>query len=577
MRLRTVTIRDFKRFTDLTIQNIPESTQLIVLAGPNGCGKSSFFDAFRIWYENSLRRNFSRNDFSRRGVPWEQEYHRKAGIPFRFLENPRGDDVYLEFHDYLPQHDYFKEREWRKVLYLRSAYRNDPEFQIQNLTRVGSPFEDIHVNRMIDNDAAVARNFQRLASRALEDVFDPEDGSMTLDRFRELIIGDIGDAFSKLFPDIGLDGLGNPLEDGTFRFTKGTSKGFSFKNLSSGEKSAFDLILDLVAARRAYDDTVFCIDEPESHMNARLQAELLSVLYNLIPEKCQLILATHSIGMMRRAQDIEKENPGSVAFLDFGDRDFDEPQTIEPTVPDRAFWNRAYDVALDDLAALVAPRRVVICEGEPRTNRSTHNHSLDADCYNQIFEREFPETRFVSMGSDRQIVGDQRGLAEALRLLIGGLDVVRLIDRDDRTDNEIADLAKEGVRVLSRRNLESYLFDDEVLSALAVSVDKGNMTGALLAEKRSICAARPDAPADDLKPASGEIYVACKKILNLTQCGNDAKTFMRDTLAPLVEPGMAISLDQWIETEMALALLVKPRMAIYEEMKRDVFDPQTNS
>lgn len=108
MRLRTATIRDFKRFTDLTIQNIPESTQLIVLTGPNGCRKSSFFDAFRIWCENSLRRNFSRNDFSRRGVPWEQEYHRKAGIPFRFLENPRGDDVHLEFHDYPSRHDYLK-------------------------------------------------------------------------------------------------------------------------------------------------------------------------------------------------------------------------------------------------------------------------------------------------------------------------------------------------------------------------------------------------------------------------------------------------------------------------------------
>ena len=67
--------------------------------------------------------------------------------------------------------------------------------------------------------------------------------------------------------------LGNPMTDGTFRFTKGASQRFSFKNLSGGEKAVFDLILDLVVARHSYDDTVFCIDEPESHMNARLQAE----------------------------------------------------------------------------------------------------------------------------------------------------------------------------------------------------------------------------------------------------------------------------------------------------------------
>ena len=78
------------------------------------------------------------------------------------------------------------------------------------------------------------------------------------------------------------------------------------------------------------------------------------------------MLATHSIGMMRRAREIEAEKPGSVVFLDFGNRNFDEPQIIEPTKPDRAFWKRAYGVALDDLATLVAPSRVVICEGHPR-------------------------------------------------------------------------------------------------------------------------------------------------------------------------------------------------------------------
>ena len=39
---------------------------------------------------------------------------------------------------------------------------------------------------------------------------------------------------------------------------------------------------------------------------------------------------------------------------------------------------------------------------------------------------------------------------------------------------------------------------------------------------------------DDLKPASGEIYNACKAFLNLTNPGNNARTFMRDTLTPLV-------------------------------------------
>ena len=132
---------------------------------------------------------------------------------------------------------------------------------------------------------------------------------------------------------------------------KGRVKDFTSKTSRGGEKAAFDLILDLTIAVRAYDNTLFCIDEPESHMNARLQADLLSVLYDLIPEDCQLMLATHSIGMMRRARDIEGTNPGSVIFLDFDRRDFDKPVIIAPAVPNTAFWNNAYDVALADLAA----------------------------------------------------------------------------------------------------------------------------------------------------------------------------------------------------------------------------------
>jgi hypothetical protein len=120
---------------------------------------------------------------------------------------------------------------------------------------------------------------------------------------------------------------------------------------------------------------------------------------------------------------------------------------------------------------------------------------------------------------------------------------VRLIDLDDQSSEQVADVKMGGVRILSRRNLESYLFDDEVLGRLATSVGKVDKVRELLTKKRSILESRPDDPLDDLKPASGEIYLACKQILSLTQPGNDAKTFMRDTLAPHVELGMKVYED----------------------------------
>ena len=120
----------------------------------------------------------------------------------------------------------------------------------------------------------------------------------------------------------------------------------------------------------------------------------------------------------------------------------------------------------------------------------------------QDINAEFPNTWFVSMGNDREILGDKRGLAEALLSIVDGLEVVRLIDRDDRTEERIAELRRDGIRVLSKRNLESYLFDDEVLKALAGLVGKTDKTEEILKEKERIRSTRTDDTKDDLKSAS---------------------------------------------------------------------------
>ena len=85
MRLKSATIRKFKRFVDLTIRGLPPDAKLIVLLGPNGCGKSSLFDAFQRKLKVDL--------FYGLREEW-MRYYRRAS-PETVAES---DNVGLDFH-----------------------------------------------------------------------------------------------------------------------------------------------------------------------------------------------------------------------------------------------------------------------------------------------------------------------------------------------------------------------------------------------------------------------------------------------------------------------------------------------
>lgn len=523
MKIRSAELKRFKRFHHFRIQ-LPDNVKLVILAGPNGSGKSSLFEAFHFWHRMGINKN----------PGWDESYYPKIGeldsIPWPQL-------VTLDFYGGVPTDQESK----RKLFYIRSAYRNDPQFELPNLSRQGDMTEEFRFARLIDNDVAVAKNYQRLVSRAFEDAFAEEEATLTLGQFREKTIGDIRAAMKRVFPDLLLNDLGNPLVTGTFHFDKGTSRRFSYKNLSGGEKAAFDLLLDLVIRRRDFNNTVYCIDEPEAHMNTRLQSTLLEELVNFLPQQSQLWLATHSIGMMRRARDIERQTPGSVVFLDFSEVDFDQRQTLGPARTTRVFWERVLNIALDDLSGLVAPARVVVCEGAP-PGQPSRNAEHDARCYNVIFEDEFPDTKFISVGNSSDVESDRLSIVAVTRALASGCTVLRLIDRDDHGTNDIQEFVSKGISVLSRRHLERYLYDDEVLIALCAKEGKPEQSDGLLQDKKDALAESVSQgnPADDLKSASGSIYSKAKQRLSLTGVGNDAKSFARNALAPLITTGMTV-------------------------------------
>jgi len=524
MYISRIRARGFKRFHDLTME-VSGTPRLVMLCGPNGIGKSSLIDALRLWHGGHGS-----------GEGWfiDESYHRKAGEAIIDV----GQLVEVEFE----QAGMHPGVDPRKVLYARSAYRHEAEFESGGISRTGDLSSAPRSRRMIEVETKVSDNYRRLVAATLEDVYSGAHDRMEVAELRDLHISRVRDAVLQLFPDLELQGPGDPLGGGTFFFRKGGQPQFHYKNLSGGEKAAFDLILDLVVKTAFYDDTIMCIDEPELHLNTRLQADLLDVLLTLTPPNGQLWIATHSIGMMRRAQSLATTDPNAVAFFDFENRDFNVPIVLTPVKPDRDFWTRVLRVALDDLADLVAPDRVVLCEGRPAANINPARAEFDARCYRRIFAAEFPRTDFLSVGNAAEVAQDRVEIGRAIQTLVSGTEVIRVVDRDQRSPQEVASLAAAGLRVLTRRHIESYLLDDEVIGALCESAGRPETTSRAIAARYEATEASVGRgnDVDDFKSAAGDFWTAVRQLLALVGAGNSTEAFLADTMAPLIVPGMAI-------------------------------------
>jgi predicted ATPase len=521
-------MKEFKAFTDLEIQ-IPDCPRLVILCGENGSGKSSINDAIAIW------RN--RNHWGWGGDPG---FFRRGGDRSTSQEGT----VEVDLHEGQPA-------DLRAAAYVRTAQRITVEFTNPGLHQIQPATELPGPHRSIDVDDRIAEDYQRLISLSVDAVWDEEQRDKPSGEFVDQLVGAIGDPLARLIPGLRFERPDKPFQDGsTFRFSKNGLVAYSYKQLSGGEKAVFDLLLDTTLKRVDFSDAIWCIDEPEIHVNPRIHGALLQETLGLLPETVQLWISTHSPGMLAEARRMYEQDHDSVAFLDLGSVDPTQAQVLLPSNPSRDFWKQQLTVALGDMAALVAPSRVVLCEGSPVTgNRSKAR--WDSQVLERVFSGEFPDVGYLSVGNSDDVVGDRMDVGSALATLADGVEVLRVIDRDGRSAEQIAELATTGCRVLRRRHLESYLLDGAVLDALC---DERQMPD----KKPQLQQALEDAiqqsigrgnDADDAKSAAGQVVNTMRRDLGIRDGGGDTASFLRDTVAPCLRPGMTA----------------------YDELKTDVF------
>ena len=519
MRIKRVHLRGYKRFSSLTLTDIPETARLVVLLGPNGSGKSSLFDAFLAKSQAHQNNYALQNQYA--------DYYQKTPSAEDTLRSISevAERITITFHGMEPA-----QNDWKGIFNIRTAYRNEADFQLDSVRRVQPAVEQRRFTRIIDADQAVSDNYARLSWKRMADLDRDAPGDMTFDRYRRESLRELQDAMAKLFadPPLILQDFGGIHTAGVFRFGKGASDDFHYKNLSAGEKAAFDMLLDIFVKRSEYSDSIYCIDEPEEHTATALHGRLLEVMLDILPSTSQLWIATHSIGFVRKAYELMRKQ-GEVVFLDFEGHDLDGKVEISPSVPNRHFWQRAYRVALDDLADLITPAHIVICEGAD----TKADKGFDAICYNDLFSETHPDCLFVSHGSASEVTGSEPLIA-VLRAVSQGATIARVIDRDEMTDSARGEKISSGICVLRRRELENYLYDSEVLKTFLLTNDKKEAEEIVLGELEKLLAGS-DATTADMKKVTQELFASIKTATRLSNLGNSRSEFALQHLVPALK------------------------------------------
>ncbi len=453
MKIKSLQLKNFKRFTDLTLQDIPENAKLVLLIGSNGSGKSSVFDAFEL-IGSSLKG----------GMRTPDEYYRKnknENFQVRLLEQ----DNESFFHINKWGDSGHKGNFQHYSFYGRTSFRQIPRLMRRQLG--GSNF-DINYDTdrsfsFIDKDERFENDLEHIFGKLLKEFFRTVDDKSEI---KEKVVNPINESFERIFGQqngtkLRLVELIPPLEGKTaeINFNKGESA-FHYNQLSAGEKEVFNILINLVARREYYQDTIYFFDEIDLHLNTKLQYNFLKeIVEHWIPENCQFWTASHSLGFIQYAKESEQ-----TVIFDFDDFDFDLPKILSPEPKDNP---NLYQIAVDKelLPALFKNFKIVFVENTDK------QHYASLNILDTIFIPENGRNSVYHKTKDGNYFG--------------------LVDRDFLSDNDIAAIEAEykTLGVLRYYSVENYLYHpdnlEEYFAKSKMALDKAKYINKLVEAKNT--------------------------------------------------------------------------------------------
>lgn len=459
MKIKKIHLQKYKRFSDLTIDLGDEPKRIVALVGPNGCGKSSIFDA--MLFHNSAYGSF--------GGTGRKDYHYHSldqAVNYSFTNI----EILFDAGDFKVVRDSKKSTGLENTIFsFRSSFRYNGSLNVRASQAVSEIRKnDFGASTAADIDQRIEQSYRRLNIK-YNAYMNEVDCRPSVAKAH--IIGELNAAISNCL-SLTIDNLGNIEADkGTFFFRKDdTTLPFEYNVLSSGEKEVIDILLDLYLRKDEYKDSIYIIDEPELHLNTAIQRKLLIEINKMIPPNCQIWIATHSIGFLRALQD-ELNDMSQIIEFNEEKRWAAQAYTLVPMVKSRNNWRNLFSTALDDLTGLISPKRIIYCEGRAEPTRTGGERGLDATVFNTIFGERYPDTLFISSGGNTEL--DQRSeiAISILSKVFPDVEILVLKDRDMASGKNTTEDDRQmylrnnpqSHRVLKRFEIENYLFDKEVL------------------------------------------------------------------------------------------------------------------
>lgn len=428
MKIAKIHLTNFKRFTDLLIDNIPDTSKLILLIGSNGSGKSSLFDAFGF-IDGAIKRDVGTDEEF-----WN--YFRKKN------EKPVSVTIKIDNNAEftITNTNFIKPQLGITAFYGRTSFRQIPRLTRTSLGQGGHFDLQKDSDRpkfFIERDNRFENDVEKITEIILKDFFRSKQSN---EQIRSKYINPINSALKNIF------GSGNgtklqlieiipPLEGkvAQITFRKGNSE-MHYNYLSAGEKEVFNLLINLLSRGSVYQDTIYFLDEIDLHLNTKLQFSLLKeITENWIPENCQLWTATHSLGFIEYAKQTD-----IASLIDFDDLDFDLPRILSPEPKDNP---DIYEIAVgkEFLPALFQQMKICFVE-----NNDKHYYASIG----------IPKTVFVSDNNRNNVYHKVRTT-----------NYYGIVDRDFLSDDDIVQIRQHypNLSILNFYSIENYLYHPDNL------------------------------------------------------------------------------------------------------------------